>query len=353
MSESTQRVSLAEAIVGSDATLLETMHSIDRSGLEVALVCDHDHRLLAVVTDGDLRRGLLRGLALDAPVTDVANTHFTAVAPGIDRPEVIQMLLQKGIACLPVVDAQGRLVDLFTFRGALAMERLPSWALIMAGGRGERLGELTQALPKPMLPIGDRPILERLVQLLVSHGVSQIFIAINYLGAMIIDHFGDGSRFHCSIEYLREDQPLGTGGAVALLPEPPRHPLLVLNGDLLTNISVTRLLEFHRGGRYSATIALRDHCINVPFGVAELDGEQVLRLIEKPSLHYHINAGIYVLDPEVCARVPRAQYLPITNLLAGCLDSGLPVGAFRIQESWDDIGLPQEYLRLHWGGTGG
>lgn len=347
MPETTQPVSLAQAIVGSEVTLLDTMRSIDRSGLEVALVCDHDRRLLAVVTDGDLRRGLLRGLELDAPVSTVANTHFMAVAAGIDRADAIQVLLQKGIACLPVVDAQGRLVDLFTFRGALVGEQLPSWALIMAGGRGERLGELTQTLPKPMLPIGDRPILERLVQLLVSHGVSRIFISINYLGSMIVDHFGDGERFHCRIEYLREDQPLGTGGAVALLPEPPRDPLLVLNGDLLTNISVTRLLAFHRAGRYSATIALRDHRVDVPFGVAELDGERVHRLVEKPSLHYHINAGIYVLEPEVCARVPRGRHLPVTDLLTGCLDAGLLVGAFLIQESWDDIGLPHEYLRLH------
>jgi dTDP-glucose pyrophosphorylase len=342
---------LEHAIVGSDATILETMRSIDRSGLEVALVCSEDRRLVAVATDGDIRRGLLRGVSLDAPVSVVANSNFSAVAPGIDRVEAIQTLLQKGIACLPVVDAQGRLVNLFTFHGALVSQRVPSWALIMAGGRGERLGELTQALPKPMLPIGDRPILERLVQLLVSHGIARIFISINYLGSMIVDHFGDGKRFHCRIEYLREEEPLGTGGPVALLPQPPSDPLLVLNGDLLTNINVTRLLAFHQTGAHAATMALREYRVEVPFGVAELSGARVTRLVEKPSLLHHINAGVYVLDPAVCARVPHGRYLPITDLLKSCLEDGLPVGAFLIQESWGDIGLPEEYLRVHSGST--
>jgi dTDP-glucose pyrophosphorylase len=347
MTERPQAASMLEAIVESHSTILETMRSIDRSGLEVALVCDSERHLLAIVTDGDLRRGLLRGLSLDAPVSTVANRHFTSVRSGFDRADAIQLLLQNGITCLPVVDARDRLVDLFTLRGAFVTEQLPSWALVMAGGRGERLGELTQALPKPMLPIGNRPILERLVQLLVSHGVSRIFISINYLGSMIVDHFGDGQRFHCRIEYLREDQPLGTGGAIALLPEPPTDPLLVLNGDLLTNVSVTRLLAFHRAGGYAATVALRDHRVDVPFGVAELDGQRLNRLVEKPSIHYHINAGIYVFEPSVCTRVPAGQRVQITDLLTECLDDGLPVGAFLIQEAWDDIGLPQHYLRLH------
>ena len=349
MADGTVPVVLDDAIVPTRASLLETMRSIDRSGLEIALICDGDRRLLAVATDGDIRRGLLRGLSLEAPVSQVANSRFIAVAPGIEQAEAVQTLLRRRISCLPVVDAEGRLIDVFTFHGALVGQRVPSWALVMAGGRGERLGDLTQALPKPMLPIGDRPILERVIELLVSHGVDRIFISINYLGSMIVDHFGDGERFHCRIEYLREEEPLGTGGSVALLPQPPSDPLVVMNGDLLTNINVTRLLAFHRAGGFAATMALREHRIDVPFGVAEVSGTRVTNLVEKPSLHRHINAGVYVLEPVVCARVARGRPLPITDLLRGCLDDGLPIGAFRIQESWDDIGLQEEYLRVHRG----
>lgn len=339
----------ADAVVRPDETLLETMRAIDRAGLEVALVCDRDGKLLALATDGDIRRGLLRGLSLSAPVSSVANHKFSSVSPGVDRAECVRLMLQLGVGCLPVVDSERRLLDLLTLRQSLAVAQVPSWALIMAGGRGERLGELTEALPKPMLPIGDRPILERLVQLLVSHGVTRIFISINYLGSMIIDHFGAGEQFHCRIEYIRESQPLGTAGAIGLLPERPRDPLLVLNGDLVTGINVARLLSFHRAGGYQATMVVRDQRMPVPFGVADLDGSRVLRIVEKPSLFYHINAGIYVLEPALCARVLEHQFLQITDLLTGCIDEGMAVGAYVLEDDWVDIGLPHEYLRVHRG----
>ena len=338
---------LDDLIVPPDAPILEVMRVIDRSGLEVALVCDRQRKLLAVVTDGDIRRWLIKGGSLTDSIAGVGNPQFTAVPPGTPRHEALRIMVERSYKSIPVVDDRGRLDDLHTLHTALLGHRTESWAVVMAGGKGERLGDLTKMIPKPMLPIGDRPILERIVQHLVSHGIRRIFLSVNYLGTMIEDHFGDGSRFFCKIEYLREDQPLGTGGPIALLPSKPTAPLVVMNGDLLTSINIARLMAFHRAGEFTATVALREHVVKVPFGVAELDGPRVRKLVEKPTLNYRINAGIYVLSPDAVARVPKGRMFPITELLEGCLQRGEGVGAYHMQEDWNDIGLPEEYARAH------
>jgi dTDP-glucose pyrophosphorylase/CBS domain-containing protein len=343
MSRSSAGVALEDLIVAPATTIIQTMRVIDRTGAEVALVCESDRLLRAVVTDCDIRRHLLRGGALDDDVAKVGNDHFTSIGPDLSAAMAARIMLDKGIKSLPVLDQTGRLVDLHTLHDVLAIQRSESWAVIMAGGKGERLGELTQAMPKPMLPVGDRPILAHIVNHLVAHGVHRIFISVNYLAGMIRDYFGDGSRFRCRIDYLREDKPLGTGGALSLLPERPVAPVLVMNGDLLTRVNVSRMLSFHREGGYAMTMALRDHKVQIPFGVAEVDRFTVRGLSEKPSLHYQINAGIYVVSPAVLERVPTDQFYPITELIQGCLDSGSTVGAYPLQEEWSDIGLPEEY----------
>lgn len=344
-SASQHAASLDELVVGPDAPMLDVMRVIDRSGLEVALVCGAGGKLEAVVTDGDIRRAIIGGKPLDTPIRLVGNARFTAAPPEMSRSEALELMVERGFKCLPVVDAGGKLTDLHTLSGSLLGTRIESWAVIMAGGKGERLGELTHGIPKPMLPVGDRPILERIVQHLVSHGIRRIFLSVGHYGKMIEDHFGDGRRWLCRIEYLWEDKPLGTGGALALLPEPPRAPVLVMNGDLLTSINVTRLFAFHRAGEFAATLALREHKIQVPFGVAELDGARVAKLVEKPSLNYRINAGIYILSPAAIALIPKGRMYPITELVDELLRRKQGVGAYHMQEAWNDVGLPEEYAR--------
>lgn len=331
------------------ATALDAMRAIDVGGLEVALVCDGQRKLLAVITDGDLRRAILAGKPLTVPAVGIGNPRFTSLPPEATRADAVRMMLVRNFKCIPVVDAAGVLVDLHTLHGALHIQDCGSWAVIMAGGKGERLGELTQAMPKPMLPVGDRPILEHLVQLLVGHGVRRIFLSVGYLGKMIEDHFRDGAHLHCRIEYLREDRPLGTGGALSLLPEMPTAPLLVMNGDLVTAVNLTRLLAFHRQGGYAATIALRDHVVKVPFGVVETDGQRITALREKPVLSYAINAGIYAIEPRLLKRIPGDRLYPITELFDDCLRNSDAIGGYHLQEMWDDVGLPEEYSRVSGG----
>jgi len=325
------------------ANIRDAMRAIDHSGLEVALVCDEAHRLIAMATDGDIRRALLRGETLESGIMTAANPTFTTVGPKVERSEAVRTMLKNGYHCLPVVDEQGRLLDLHTLWVALLGQDTGSWAVIMAGGKGERLGELTHAIPKPMLPIGDRPILEHIVQLIVSHGIRRIFLSVNHMASMIEDHFGDGTRFHCRIEYLREREALGTAGALRLLPTPPKKPLLVMNGDLLTNINLTRLFALHQTANNSATVALRRHVMKVPYGVCKVEASKVVALEEKPELAYDINAGIYVLSPETLDLVPADGAFTMTGLLDACMTQRLPVGAYRMQESWQDIGLPSEF----------
>ncbi len=319
------------------------MEAINSSGLEVALICDAEGRLVGMATDGDIRRALLAGRPLEAPVMPVANQEFVAVASDCEPSVAVQLMIEAGFSCLPVLDSSRRLIHLHTLRSALIGGRVPSSAVVMAGGRGERLGELTQGIPKPMLPIGDRPILEHIVRLLVSHGVRRIYLAVNYLGSMIVDHFGDGRRFHCDIEYLCEREPLGTAGALGLLPEPQTHPLIVMNGDLLTSINLSRMLALHQTGNYAATLALHRHIFKVPYGVVHSDDRRVLSIEEKPAMSYEVNAGIYVLAPRAIELVPRGRASSMTELVDACLSRDLPIGAFRMGEPWRDIGLPDEF----------
>jgi len=208
---------------------------------------------------------------------------------------------------------------------------------VMAGGRGTRLGSITENLPKPMIRVAGRPILERLILHLVGFGVRRVFLSVNYLAQTIIDHFGDGTRFGCRIDYLRESEPLGTGGALSLLPEVPKHSLLVLNGDLVTQANFGEMLDFHDQGRHAATMAVRQYSHQVPFGCVEVEGDRILRLEEKPLVVRVVNAGIYVLTPPVVARVPKGPCL-ITSLFEESLEKGESIGAFEIHEDWLDIG---------------
>ncbi|HXI58241.1 MAG TPA: nucleotidyltransferase family protein [Polyangia bacterium] len=343
MSNNSSPTAMHNLIIAPGASIRQAMRAIDSSGLEVALVCEDDGRLVAMTTDGDIRRALLAGQDLDAPAMPIARKNFTSVSATCERSLAVQIMLSKDIKCLPVVDDDGRLVHLHTLTTALIGGRVPSVAVVMAGGRGERLGELTNAIPKPMLPIGNRPILEHVVALLVSHGVRRIYLAINYFGSMISDHFGDGRRFHCDIDYLREHEPMGTAGALSLLPGPVTHPLIVMNGDLLTSINLSRMLATHTSGGFAATMAVHRHIFKVPYGVVQSDGERVMALQEKPAMTYDTNAGIYVLSPRTVEMVPSGWPSTMTALIESCLTRQLPVGAFHMDEPWRDIGLPAEF----------
>lgn len=336
---------LRRLTIGVTSDLCEAMQAIDAGACEIALVVDHTGRLLGTVTDGDVRRALLAGATLDGPVEQVMNRRFAAVGEDANRSEVLDLMQARTLAQIPVLDSQGRLVGLHLLREIVGRQEKPNWVVVMAGGRGERLRPLTDSLPKPMVRVAGRPILERIVLHLVGQGFRRIFLSVSYMSEVIEGHFGDGGSFGCEIQYLREKDPLGTGGALALLPGKPLNPLLVLNGDLLTHFDATGMLAFHAERGYVATVGCYEYAHTVPYGVLDLEEDRVTGLREKPRESWTVNTGIYVLEPALLARVPKGTYFPLPALVEECLDRKEPVGAYRIAGDWVDVGLHQELRR--------
>jgi dTDP-glucose pyrophosphorylase len=331
---------LETAQVLTSGTLRDVISALDRSALGVALVVDDAQHLLGIFTDGDVRRALLHDATLEAPLERYMRRAFTSVSSGTTRAEVLELMSAMQFAVVPILDERGVLRGLHRLHDLLGVAPRPNWAVIMAGGRGTRLGALTREVPKPMMRVAGRPILERLVLHLVGFGIRRIFLSVNYLAHVIEEHFGDGSKFDCTIEYLREERALGTGGALSLLAARPTDPLLVLNGDLVTQANVGAMIDIHTRARPEVmlTMATRRYFHTIPYGVVEADDTRVVRVIEKPSLSRLINAGIYLLSPRLLERIPRDQDFAMTTLVDGCLERGELVESFELADDWIDVG---------------
>jgi dTDP-glucose pyrophosphorylase len=332
------RRQLARACVGDGERLKDAARALEEGGFEIALITDPVGRLVGTLTDGDLRRALLRGASLESPLRPHMNREFTAVSTHVGRTYVLDLMRARTIAQIPVVDADNRVVGLHLLREFVGNVQRDNWAVIMAGGKGSRLWPLTESIPKPMLRVAGRPILERLILHLAGFGIRKIFVAINHLGHIIESYFGDGAHLGTSIEYLRERDPLGTGGALALLPQRPDRALLVLNGDLVTQTDMGTMLEFHERNSYAMTVGVRPYCHTVPFGRVAVEDGRIVEYSEKPQLVLTVNAGLYVLSPALLCRVPAGRPFALPELIDDCLGKGEPVGAFEVRDDWIDVG---------------
>jgi dTDP-glucose pyrophosphorylase len=339
------RERLKALAVGPAVSIREAMEAIDRGACEIALVVDGLGRVQGTLTDGDIRRAILAGAALEDPAADHMETDFCYVAPQVSRAEVLDVMRARSLQQIPILDERRRLLGMHLLREIIGAVPRPNWAVIMAGGRGERLRPLTDSIPKPMVRVAGRPILERLVLHLVGFGIRRVFIAVHYKADIIRQHFGDGAGHGCRVEYLEEDEPLGTGGSLSLLPARPTHALLVINGDLVTQFNIGQLLAFHRHRRYAVTVGVKEYVHTVPYGVVQLAGDTIVDLHEKPTATWLANAGVYVLQPELLRRVPAGTFYPLPCLVEDCLDAGRPVGAFNIEDDWLDVGQPQQLRR--------
>jgi dTDP-glucose pyrophosphorylase/predicted transcriptional regulator len=357
--QATVMKSIDQIVVATDSSIREVMLRIDRGAVAIALVVGSDGGLEGTVSDGDIRRALLAGAGLDDLAAPFVSRDPVTVAEGTDRAAVLDLMRARRLNQIPVVDGSGRLVGLHVVRELLGAEEKPNWAVVLAGGRGTRLGSLTASTPKPMLPVAGRPILERIVLHLVGSGISQIYLAVGHLAEQICDHFGDGSDHGCTIRYLEENpaMPMGTGGPLrGLLARgaPPTDPVLVMNGDLVTSFSVAEILQHHMRAGASATVALREYVHDVPFGVAQIDEAEpamITRFAEKPRWSGLVNAGIYVIEPRLLELIPEGVNYPITELIETCLDRGDRVAGWHVTDDWQDIGRPREFARArgeHW-----
>lgn len=325
-------------LVAETATIRDAMAAVDRGAARIALAVDLSGRLAGVVTDGDLRRAILGGSSLTDPVAPVLTRRYVSLPTTEGRASALELMRARHINAIPVLDGDAKPVGLHLLEQFLEPVARSNWAVIMAGGQGVRLRPLTDGVPKPMLSVAGRPIIDRLILHLVGFGVKRILVAVNYLADVIEDHLGDGSQFGADVSYLREDAPLGTAGALSLLPEPPTEPVLLLNGDIVTSADLGALLDAHVVGGFSATIGTRRYVHTVPFGSVERDGARVISIEEKPTLEREVSSGIYALEPSVVARVRRGQRVDAPDLIAELLAEGKPIGAFEIVDDWIDVG---------------
>lgn len=321
--------------------VLEAMRIIDHGAAQIALVVDEQQRLLGTLTDGDIRRGLLHGATLDAPVERLMNRQFRFVRRSEDQAEVLEKMRREVLRQIPVLDAQGRVVQLLLLQELLSPAKLPNAVVIMAGGKGTRLRPHTEHCPKPMLPVNGKPMLEILLEQCIASGFRQFFLSVNYLKEQIIDHFGDGKTWGVSIDYLVEDKPLGTAGSLQLLPPSVQQPFLVMNGDVLTRLNPSQLLSFHCEHEAKATLCVREHITSIPFGVVLTKGVELAGFEEKPSYRQLVNAGVYVIDPQLLSLLSAHQATDMPKLLQNAQEAGHRVLVCPIHEYWIDVGRPE------------
>ena len=338
---------MKEYCITPDKTILDCLKAMDQAGKGILLGVDESFRLIGTVSDGDIRRALLKGNSLESPIGPHIKADCYSVLAGVTRNEVLDIMQARWLEHVPIVDESGRVQGLHLVHELISPVKRPDWAVIMAGGEGRRLRPFTEKIPKPMIKVAGRPILERLVLLLVSHGIERIFLAVNYMADVIESHFRDGADFGCDISYLREKDPLGSGGALSLLPEPPRHSTLLINGDLIVDVDLSQMLDFHTRHEFYATIGAYPYFHEVPYGCIHEQQGNLKSLEEKPVIQKTINAGIYVLSPAAIASVPKNTFFPITLLFEDALNQNLSCGVFNIEKDWIDVGRPQELSRAN------
>jgi dTDP-glucose pyrophosphorylase len=333
-------------VVGPSVTIIDAVRRLDAAGTGALLVCDAGPTLRGLVTDGDIRRAMLTGVAFTEPVSSIARPDPIVAAPDITQQAALELMdhaLAFAVNHLPLVTQDGRAVGLLLRRDLVTQERRPLSALIMAGGFGVRMLPLTEHTPKPMLPVGGRPLLERTVRSLSRTGIRRVVISTHHLADRITSHFGDGHDYGIDLEYVTETLPLGTAGALRLVNE--TGPLLVVNGDILTRVDFEDLMAFHRDQRAELTVGMRRCELQLPYGVLDCDGPLVRTVREKPREAFWVNAGIYLVEPSVRDLIPDGTRFDMTDLIDRMLADGRPVAGFPIVEYWLDIGQPADYLR--------
>src|SRR5262249_23758740 len=332
-------VNLTDVCVPDTASLREVLELVNRSGKQIALVVASDATLAGLVTDGDVRKAILRGVPLDAKVVEAMNRRPIVGRPGIARAEALTMMRQRRIRHLPLVDAGGRLQDVLLLDDLLApLGPLDTLAVVMAGGEGRRLLPLTQSTPKPLIKIGGKPLVEILIDRLREAGIREVLVSVHHKSDMIRAALGDGERLGVRLEYVEEPRPLGTMGALALVRHRLDRPVFVINGDILTKCDFRAMWEFHRRQTDAVmTVGVSLHQVELPFGELTLDGNRVERVDEKPRKEYPVNAGIYILNPAAIDAIPEGEYCDATDLIRMHLD-GRRVAAYAINEYWLDVG---------------
>jgi len=331
------------------ATIRDVIECINVNALGIALVVDEDGRLVNTVTDGDIRRAMLAKIDFGSTVEALlahkkaSNISSPLTAPlDTESTELLHLLNQRKLSHIPLLDEDGRVQDIALLRAFAESYDLGLQAVVMAGGFGTRLRPLTEDMPKPMLPVGDRPLLQRTIEQLRDTGIKQVNITTHFRPEKITEHFGSGDAFGVELNYVNEERPLGTAGSLGLI-EKSGETLLVINGDILTDIDYRAMLEFHREGNADLTVGVRQYDVKVPYGIIESDGIEITGIREKPEMVFFVNAGIYLVEPGVKDHIPIDTSFDMTDLIEVLIENGDRVISFPISEYWLDVGQHEDY----------
>lgn len=336
-----------EVLVSAQTSLHNAIKVLDENALKIVLVVDEKGRLLGTITDGDIRRGILKGIALTETVPRVMNSNPSVAKADENPKKILAEMKLKTLHHMPLIDEQGQVVGLHTLDELINPQIRDNYVVLMAGGLGSRLHPLTENCPKPMLKVGNKPLLETILENFIEHGFHRFYISVNYMADVVKDYFGDGSRWNVDIFYLHEDHQLGTAGALSLLPEKPTQPIIVMNGDLLTKVNFSQLLDFHSEHNAQATMCVREYDFQVPYGVVKIDNHQLVGIEEKPIHRSFVNAGIYVLEPQSQALISPNTYFDMPALFERLIEQEKATAVFPIREYWLDIGHLADFDRAN------
>lgn len=331
-----------KAVISANASLLDAANNLTESALRIVLVVDAAGKLLGTVSDGDIRRGLLRGLTLQSDVNEVLRKNPLVAPEGMSQSLIRQLMVANKVLQVPEIDSDGRVICLHTWDEFITTESISNKMVIMAGGKGTRLRPHTENCPKPMLLVGDKPMLQHIIERARDEGFGEFLLSVHYLAHMIEDYFGDGSSLGVKIGYIHEGLPLGTAGSLSMISKLVNEPFVVTNGDVISDIRYSDLLEFHKRQESIATMAVRLHEWQHPFGVVQMDGLDIVGFEEKPLARSHINAGIYVLSPVALQELNHGEVCDMPTLFERLQARSYKTIAYPMHEPWLDVGRPAD-----------
>ena len=330
-----------------DTSILDVLRIIDKSSKQIALVVNEQNKLLGTVSDGDIRRALLRNVPLDSSIKSVYYRTPTVANINDSKETIVKICTTKKIHQIPIVDNDGNLLRIEVLDELISNKQKSNHVILMVGGLGMRLRPLTESTPKPMLPVGGKPILQTIVEKFVGYGFVNITMCVGYKSSIIQDFFGDGSQFGAHIDYVLEDQRMGTAGALSLLQHRPKEPFFVMNGDLLTSVNFDHLLDFHIENGATATMCVREYDFQVPYGVVKVNNGKILSIEEKPVHKFFVSAGIYMLNPKCIDIIPQNAYFDMPALFEMLIEQKRKTVSFPLREYWLDIGRMDEYEKAN------
>jgi dTDP-glucose pyrophosphorylase len=333
--------------ISETSSIRDALKIIDGGAMQIALVVDSENRLLGTITDGDIRRGILNGYDLSSSIENIYSKNFISAKIGDTKEEILKKALLKKIHQIPIIDKDNRIIGLKEIEELIKPSIKSNRVILMVGGLGTRLRPLTEHTPKPMLKVGNKPILQTIIEKFAEYGYVNITLSVNYKSHVIQDFFGDGGNFGVNIDYVFEEQRMGTAGALSLLKNLPKEPFFVMNGDILTNVNFEHLHQYHLENNSIATMCVREYDFQVPYGVVNLLNNRITTIEEKPVHKFFVSAGIYMLSPETIYEIPENQFYDMPTLFEKLIEQKKVCVSFPLREYWLDIGRVEDYQKAN------